>query len=98
MSCTKSQTSNDVLHIAYASDERYLKYVSVAIGSAFLWASDRSKLVVDVLALKVNDDAWAKWIEDIRRFLPSDCRIVRHDIGDERLGASLCPWHGSLAC
>lgn len=97
MSCTKSQTSNDVLHIAYASDERFLKYVSVAIGSAFLWASDRSKLVVDVLAIKVDDDAWAKWIEDIRRFLPSDCRIVRHDIGDEWLGAWLRPWHGSLA-
>ena len=97
MSCTKSQTCNDVLHIAYASDERYLKYVSVAIGSAFLWASDRTKLVVDVLAINVDDDAWTKWIDDIRRFLPSDCRIVRHDIGDERLGGWLRPWHGSLA-
>ena len=88
---------NGALHIVYASDERYLKYLSVTIGSAFLWASDRKRLIVDVLTLNVKDCVWEKWMEEMTRHLPFDCRIVKHEIDEDRLGDGLRLWHGSLA-
>ncbi len=85
------------LHVAYASDERYLKYISVAIGSVFLWASDRTRVVVDVLALDITEERWREWEAYVQGHLPPDCRIVRHAVDKERLSQGFRLWHGSLA-
>lgn len=86
----------DVLHIAYAADRNYLPYLAVTLGSAFLFASDASRLVVDVLALGITDAEWEKWRASLAPHLPSGAKIVRHDV-DEGLFRKYKSWHGSLA-
>ena len=83
-----------IIHLVYASDCGYLRNVAVAIGSAFLWASDRSRLVVDLLAIDIDESIWEGWIEEVMRFLPQDCKIIKHDIEGERFSC-LRQWHGS---
>ena len=87
---------NDVVHIAYASDSGYLNNVAVAIASVFLWASDRSRIVIDLLTLDVADEFWSVWIDEVSRHLPLDCKIIRHEIDGKRF-AELRHWHGSRA-
>lgn len=87
---------SDLLHITYASDTGYLPYLAVAVGSAFLWTSDVSRLVVDVLALGISDEEWEKWLSSVVPYLPKNARIVRYNV-DEGLFRKYKSWHGSFA-
>lgn len=84
------------LHIAYASDTRYLSYLAVAAGSAALWASDPSRLVFDILTIDVNDDDWQHWIQFVASHLPQGVTIRQHKIDKENFNG-LRQWHGSVA-
>ncbi len=86
--------ASDEIHLVYASDARYLRYVSVSIGSAFLWASDRRKLIVHILLLDVDNVCWDAWISFMKRHLPGDAVILCHNIDSGRF-SGLRSWHGS---
>ena len=88
--------NGSVLHVAYASDAGYLPYLAVAVGSAFLRASDTSRIVADILALGISDAEWEKWIASVVPHLPKGAEIRHHDV-DEGLFKKYKSWHGSFA-
>ena len=87
---------NSDLHLVYASDAGYLKWLAVSIASAFYWSSDASKIVIHVLVNDVDDRTWDSWCEDLKTGIPEDARIVRHEVPVNSI-SRFPKWHGSLA-
>ena len=85
----------DSIHLVYSGDEKYLKFLEMPIGSAYLWAADPNRLIVDVITIDVPDEAWTKWRENLLRYLPHGARVERL-IADVSRFSGLREWHGSL--
>lgn len=89
--------TQDKLHLVYASDANYVRYIEVAACSAYIKASRPEDLIVHVLDCGIPDDAWAAFVKRLESALPTTPHLVRHPIDMARF-ADFPRWnHGSLA-
>ena len=82
------------LHIAYATDERYLLPTQVAVASAVFHAGNPAELVIDILDCGFSDQAWHRFNHDLRVALGDDFQLVRIPVNME-LYAGYKSWHSS---
>lgn len=82
------------LHLAFATDSRYLLPTKVAAGSAIAWSSRRDDLVVDILDCGISDDEWLEFESTLRERFGFGFELVRHRIDMSRYD-NMASWHGS---
>lgn len=89
--------TQDELHLVYASDANYVRYIEVALRSAYAKASRPSDLVVHVLDCGIPDEVWIPFAKRLESILPSSSHLVRHVI-DMAQFSGLKTWtNGTLA-
>lgn len=83
---------NRFLHIAYATDSKYLLPTKVAAGSAIAWSSQKSNLVIDILDCGISDEEWADFVNCLTTRFGREFELARHQIDMKRYLA-YPSWH-----
>ncbi len=88
-------TNQKQLHLAYAADEKYARYVEVAIRAAYAKASRPTDLIVHFLDCGLSDNTWGGVLSRIKAAVP-EATLIRHVIDMDRF-EGFSTWWGSRA-
>lgn len=89
--------TQDKLHLVYASDANYVRYIEIATCSAYVKASRPEDLIVHVLDCGIPDDVWVAFVKRIKSALSISPNLVRHVIDIAKFSGLKTWTNGSLA-
>lgn len=88
-------TTQKQLHLAYAADEKYARYVEVAIRAAYCKASRPADLIIHFLDCGLSDETWEGVQSRVKATVPA-ATLIRHVIAMARF-QGFKTWWGSQA-